>query len=414
MKILIVCKSLPLRSQGGIQTHIWKLSEHLIRLGQEVSILTAGSWKQGLKTYDLDGRTIIEIPYLPLFRQPIMPLFLEELSFNISARNWLKNHQTAFDIIHLQGRSGFLHPNYSNNVPIVSTFHGLVSVENHRSIGSRSFEKMLHERWATWFERRQIKYSNANIAVSNEMLEEMQNLMHDKLTKTTIISNGVDLDKLGSQNTVAETDENLLIFVGRIDRIKGIFNLVQAMKKVKPSIRLVMIGDSFGRKAFEKHIYTEGVADRITLTGALPNTTVFEWIRNSYALILPSFHETQGIVLLEANACGKPVLASNVGGVKEVVAHGENGFLFNPHDVDNIADAINTLFEMPEKAQQMGEKGRVLVKKHYTWDKIAEQTLAFYKKTIADFEASKRKYSRGAVVIQKKHSFNMQGTQKFY
>jgi glycosyltransferase involved in cell wall biosynthesis len=402
MKILIVCKSLPIRSQGGIQTHVWKLSEHMVRLGHEVHILTAGSWKKGIKIHSLEGRTLIEIPYLPLFRQPIMPMFLEELSFNISARNWLKKHQSAYDIIHLQGRSGFLHPNYVNNVPIVSTFHGLVSVENNRSMRKNSLELSLHQRWATLFERRQIKYSNALIAVSNEMLEEMQDLTGGKLQKAKIISNGVDFDKIGTKNANLETDENLLVFVGRIDSIKGIYNLVQAMKKVKPSIRLVMIGDSFGRKSFEKHIFTEGVSDRITLTGALPNTEVFEWIRKSYALILPSFHETQGIVLLEANACGKPVLASDVGGVKEVVQHNENGFLFNPHNIDSIANSINALFDMPKKAQQMGEFGRDLVKKHYTWDKIAVQTLAFYERTITEFANSKRKKSRGTVKVQKK------------
>jgi glycosyltransferase involved in cell wall biosynthesis len=405
MKILIVCKSIPLRSQGGIQTHVWKLSEHLIKLGHKVSILTAGSWKKGINTYNLEGRTIIEIPYLPLFRQPLLPIFLEELSFNISAKNWLKNHQTAFDIIHLQGRSGFLHPNFTNKKPIVSTFHGLVSIENNRSKQAQTLEVFLHERWATWLERRQIKYSNGIIAVSNEMLEEMENLMAENLTKVHIISNGVDLK---FYDTKVETDKNLLVFVGRIDSIKGIFNLVQAMKKVKPMVHLVMIGDSFGRKTFEKHVFTEGVAERIHFTGALPNNVVFDWIRKSYALILPSFHETQGIVLLEANACGKPVLASNVGGIKEVVQHNENGFLFNPHNVDSIADAINALFEMPKTAQEMGEKGRELVEKYYTWDKIAEQTVAFYEKTIKDFEVKKYKPLLKTEDIQKKRILEMQ------
>jgi glycosyltransferase involved in cell wall biosynthesis len=314
-----------------------------------------------------------------------MPLFLEEVSFNISAKYWLKRHETQFDIIHLQGRSGFLYPNSQHKTPIVSTFHGLVAVENNRAMRPRTVEVIVHERWATWFERKQIQYSDAHIAVSNEMLEEMQDFTRLSLPKTTIISNGVDLEKSQLSNKNIKTDENLLVFVGRIDRIKGIYNLVQAMKKVKPSIRLVMIGDGFERKAFEKHIFTEGVSDRITLTGALQNTAVFEWINKSYALILPSFHETQGIVLLEANACGKPVLASNVGGVKEVVQHNENGLLFNPHDIDSIADAINTLFEMPDKAQLMGEKGKEWVEKYYTWDKITAQTVAFYEKTIADF-----------------------------
>jgi glycosyltransferase involved in cell wall biosynthesis len=408
MKILIVCKSIPIRSQGGIQTHVWKLSEHMIRLGHKVSILTAGSWRQGIKTYDLEGRTIIEIPYLPLYRQPLMPMFLEELSFNISAKNWLKNHQMAFDIVHLQGRSGFMHPNSSNKKPIVSTFHGLVSIENNRSKRANSIEIFLHERWATWFERKQIKYSNALVAVSNEMLEEMQGLTSDNLAKTQIISNGVDLEKFNFNKIQSEIDEKRLVFVGRIDSIKGIYNLVQAMKQVKPEIHLVMIGDSFERKAFEKHVFTEGVADRIAFTGALPNTAVFDWIKASYALILPSFHETQGIVLLEANACGKPVLASDVGGIKEVVQHKENGFLFNPHNIDSIADAINALFEMPKTASQMGERGRELVEKYYTWDKIAEQTLDFYAKTIKDFDATKRKNAQKPTPITETRSLETQ------
>jgi glycosyltransferase involved in cell wall biosynthesis len=408
MKILIVCKSIPIRSQGGIQTHVWKLSEHMIRLGHEVSILTAGSWKQGIKTYELEGRTIIEIPYLPLYRQPLMPMFLEELSFNISAKKWLKNHEMAFDIVHLQGRSGFMRPKTGNKKPIVSTFHGLVSVENNRSKRANSIEIFLHERWATWFERSQIKYSNALIAVSNEMLEEMQSLTSDKLAKTQIISNGVDLEKFNINKTQGEIDEKRLVFVGRIDPIKGIYNLVQAMKQVKPDIHLVMIGDSFERKAFEKHVFTDGLADRITFTGALPNATVFEWIRASYALVLPSFHETQGIVLLEANACGKPVLASDVGGIKEVVQHKENGFLFNPHNIDSIADAINALFEMPKTARQMGERGRELVEKYYTWDKIAEQTLDFYANTIKDFDAPKRKNAQKPTPITETRSLETQ------
>jgi 1,4-alpha-glucan branching enzyme len=397
-----------MRSYGGIQTHVWKLSETMIRLGHEVSILTAGNWKQGVKKYDLEGRNIIEIAYLPLSRQPIMPLFLEELSFNISARNWLKRHETAFDIINLQGRSGTMHPNYINKKPIISTFHGIISVENNRSTRRRTLDLLLHQGWATWFERRQIRYSNGLIAVSHEMVEEMENLMAERLPKVKIISNGVDLEPIDSTIIRAETDKNLLVFVGRIEPIKGIYNLVQAMKRVKSSIRLVMIGDSFGRKSFEKHIHKEGLSDRIKLTGAMQNATVFEWLRKSYALVLPSFHETQGIVLLEAEACGKPVLASNIGGVTEIVQHGENGFLFNPNDIDSIADAINTLFEMPEQARLMGERGRELVEKHYPWNKIAEQTLAFYEKTIREFETSKQKHARSAVIIQKKTNLEIQ------
>jgi glycosyltransferase involved in cell wall biosynthesis len=389
MKILIVCKSLPTRLQGGIQTHVWKLSENLVRLGHDVHILTAGSWKEKEKRYNIEGRNIIEIPYLPMFRQPILPLFFEELSFNWSVKNWLKRHETAFDIIHIQGRSGFLYPQYRHKTPIVATFHGLVTLENKYAMRTRTLDVILHEKWASKYEKNTLKNSDALIAVSQEMHTEMVSFVENMLERVTLISNGVDCDKADlsfvSTENNGETEDKLLVFVGRIDRIKGIHNLIQAMKKVNPSVRLVVIGDGNDLNTVKKSVQTEGGADRIIFTGALPNKDVLAWIRKSYALILPSFHETQGIVLLEANACGKPVLASNLGGIKEVVSHGENGFLFDPHTIEEITNAINTLFDMPEKAKEMGKNGRKLVEQNYTWDKIALETVNLYGKTIFEF-----------------------------
>jgi glycosyltransferase involved in cell wall biosynthesis len=399
MKILLVCKSLPTRSQGGIQTHVWKLSENLVNLGHNITILTAGSWRNGLKKSNIEGRTIIEIPYLPLFRQPIMPMFLEELSFNMSAKRWTQKHESEFDIIHLQGRSGFLYPQKNHKVPIISTFHGLVTIENKRAMRPRNVELLLHEQWANWYEKKTVKNSDALIAVSTEMLDELVHLSRESLKKTSCISNGVDCNKelslFAEPKNKIKTEGEILVFVGRIDRIKGIYNLVQAIKKVEYPLQLVMIGDSFEFDFFKKHIETEGLSERIFLTGALPNEEVLAWIQRSYALILPSFHETQGIVLLEANACGKPVLASRVAGILEVVSEGKNGLLFNPHDIDDIAHTIDTLFKMPKKAKEMGEYGKKMVEKNYTWDKIALQTVDLYEKTVSEFALKQLPYVRG-------------------
>lgn len=398
MKILYVCKSLPHSFQGGIQTHVWKLSEYMLQLGHDVTILTAGSWMKGEKRSEMNGRHIIQIPYLPMRRQPIMPFFLEELSFNAAVNRWMsKNtypsstHQEGhFDLIHLQGRSGFTFPKNKSAIPIITTFHGLIAIENEKSHKS-GVQKYLHERWASHFEKNALKNSHAVIAVSEEMKAEIMEVLPEISSKISILPNGVDIQKPKSPTPpdLLETKPNTLLFVGRLDRIKGIFKLIEALKNVRSDIQLVMIGDGPERQNLEKAIFTEGVSARVNLLGNLPNETVMAWINQCDALILPSFHETQGIVLLEANTCGKPVIASNINGIKEVVTHGYNGFLCNPYNPEHIAETINRLFSDTDLMKKMGENGRQRVVEKYDWVIIAEQTETLYKQVLHNFNPIK-------------------------
>ena len=386
MRILYVCKSLPHSYQGGIQTHTSKLAMHLAERGQEIDILTAGSLRNGEKRYLLNGCTVIEVPYVPMRRLPFLPTFLEELSFNISAWLWMKRHQSNYDIVHLQGRSGFLFPKQDNKTTIFTTFHGLISLENRFSKQVLNFDKKIHQRFAAYFEKNALKNSDAVIAVSREMQSELQQIdVKSKQQTQYILPNGVSENvKNGALTEGGKTDSNLLIFVGRLDGIKGIFNLIKAMKFVDKNVHLVMIGDGNDRLELKKLIDTEGVADRIKLVGAQPNDIVLQWIKRGFALVLSSFHETQGIVLLEANACGKPVAAANVGGVPEVVSHEVNGLLFDPHDIEGMAAAINRLYQNPELARKLGEKGRQIVAEKFSWAKIAADTEGVYEQVLAN------------------------------
>ena len=398
MKILYVCKSLPHSFQGGIQTHVWKLSEYMLQLGHEVTILTAGSWLKGEKRCEMNGRHIIQIPYLPMRRQPILPFFLEEFSFNAAVNRWIsKNvhsngaHQEGhFDLIHLQGRSGFTFPKNNNETPIITTFHGLIAIENEKSHKS-GIQKHLHERWASHFEKNSLKNSDAIIAVSEEMKAEIIEVLPEMGSKISILPNGVDIQKPKPSTPPAslETQPQTLLFVGRLDRIKGIFKLIESLKNVRSDIQLVMIGDGPERQNLEKAIFTEGVSARVNLLGNLPNETVMAWINQCDALILPSFHETQGIVLLEANTCGKPVIASNINGIREVVTHGYNGFLCNPYNPEHIAETINRLFSDAHLMKKIGENGQQRVVEKYDWAIIAEQTETLYKQVLQNFNPIK-------------------------
>ncbi|MBI1224917.1 MAG: glycosyltransferase [Bacteroidetes bacterium] len=380
MKILFVSKTLPHTFQGGIQTHVWKLTEWLLKFGHEINILTAGSHKNGLRTVDMGGRSIIELPYLPGRRMPLVSTAAEELSFNRAARKWLIENQGQFDIIHLQGRSGslFLSDKKWVKTPVVSTFHGLIANEQDKAIGKQeSFDQKIHRLTATRMENMSLRNADALIAVSDEMQAEIQLRMAGLTCKTHQIYNGIDVPET---LTTKPADPNLLVFVGRLTALKGVFPLVEAMKNVNNEIRLVMIGDGDARPELEKIIQQNNLQGRIQLTGSLDSKGVNAWVERSSALVLPSYHETQGIVLMEANALGKPVIATAVGGVPEVVKNRKNGLLLGNHEPETIAWGINYTFENELFAVQWGRWGRFYMQEKFSWEKIARQTEALYAK----------------------------------
>lgn len=381
MRILMVCKSLPHHFQGGIQTHVWKLSGWMKDMGHQVSILTAGKYRNNVQQYNFEGRDVIEIPYFPGRHLPALPLLTEELSFNLQVRKWLQTNELEYDIIHLQGRSGYMFPGRQKSVPVVTTLHGLIQIENKHAIlpKDKTYGIRLHELAAAHYEKNSLIYSDALIAVSDEMRNEINQIAPSALQKMTKIYNGIDPLEL---NPAIETDPKMLLFVGRLSKLKGIYPLLEAMKQVKKDIRLVMVGDGPEKKEFRRQMEEAGLGDRIHLTGGLPSREVYEWIQKSHALILPSFHETQGIVLMEANICGKPVLASRAGGIGEVVKDGFNGLLFEPGNVDEIAQSIHDIFENPEMAREMGSRGKEYVMDTFSWEKIADSTLRLYEKVI--------------------------------
>lgn len=383
MKILYVCKTLPFAFKGGIQTHVWKLSEWMIKRGHEVSILTSGSWRKKVQIEEMEGRRIISLPYFPGRYVPQIGSLAEEWGFNRAAAKWLKTEQTQFDIIHLQGRSGnmFLDNPMNKKVPVINTLHGFMGIESDRRGVAEElpFAQKLHLNWAKTIENNTLKNADRLITVSQEMQRALLDRMPDCSHKSVIVPNGIDVPPM---NHAIESNNNRLVFVGRLDKIKGIFPLVEAIKKVHSRIELVMIGDGDARPALEKAIQAAGLKNRIRLTGSLESPMVFDWIRKSYALILPSFHETQGIVLMEANSCGKPVVASDINGINEVVQQGKNGLLFEKNNPTKMAKAINYLFANPEEAKQMGTWGKAFVNKQFSWKSIAARTEEIYQECV--------------------------------
>ena len=176
-----------------------------------------------------------------------------------------------------------------------------------------------------------------------------------------IIHCGVDPARYSGQST-AEAGETRLIFVGRVAPVKGLRLLVEAMRRLAdelPELRLTVVGDGEDRALIED--MARPLGERIHFTGYLSQDEVAEALANADIAVLPSFAEGVPVFLMEALASGKPVIATQVAGVGELVKTGETGLLVPPGDVDSLTDAIRTLATDPAKRSAMSQAGRGVV-----------------------------------------------------
>jgi glycosyltransferase involved in cell wall biosynthesis len=380
MNLLIVCKALPDSFKGGIQTHVADLSRSLVEMGHKVTLLTAGTYRSKGKTEIPEGIEVIRLPYLPGKCFPVIRNTIEEFSFNLTVRFWLNKHAQKYDLIHLQGRSGLLFGK-RGHTPHILTLHRMLEVEARWSKKEypNILDRMLHLNLTRYFERKSLKKADAIIAISEEVVREIQTVNPKLLNKTQLIYNGISPQ---SQDENMAYCPSRLLFVGRLTEIKGLQSLIEAIQWVDPKLELVIIGDGPLRPELERQISQMGLEKRIKLLGSRNRKDVLQWMRASFSLILPSFHESLGIVLLETNSCGRPILASNVEGIREVVTHGQNGYLFPAGQPLEMARMINRLLDSPEEAQKMGQWGKQFVLDKFNWEKITTKTLSLYRSVL--------------------------------
>ncbi|MCS7009578.1 MAG: glycogen synthase, partial [Chthoniobacterales bacterium] len=259
--------------------------------------------------------------------------------------------------------------------------------------------------FSLWVERTALHMADAVIAVSNETANDIFRIFQIPEEKIHVIYNGIDLDeyrpveeKSALRRLGVNPVEPYILFVGRITRQKGILHLVNAIKYLDPNFQVVLCAgapDTPEIAAEMKAAVAKAQANRqgiIWIEEMLDNRSKIELYSHAGVFVCPSIYEPFGIINLEAMACATAVVASAVGGIKEVVVHGETGYLvnlqqmtqspFEPLNPDrfarDLADRINELMRDPVKRQQMGAAGRRRAEEIFAWSKIARQTVDLY------------------------------------
>ncbi|HUP18599.1 MAG TPA: glycosyltransferase family 4 protein [Gemmatimonadota bacterium] len=199
-----------------------------------------------------------------------------------------------------------------------------------------------------------------------------------------VVPYGVPFPDAAAGGPRAPADPPVLLFVGRLVARKGVDRLLEALARVEDRPwRLEVIGFGPEREALEVRARELGLTERVAFLGQVSDDALVEAYRRATALVLPatldrrSDTEGLGVVLLEAMACGVPVVATRMGGIVDVVVHGETGWLVED-EIEGLERGVRRALEDPARAREMGEAGRARVREVFGWDKILDRLDAVY------------------------------------
>ncbi len=322
---------------------------------------------------------------------------LEALSVGLA----MARDPVAADVVHTHtwyvGLGGML-TQAIHDLPLVVTLHSLEPLRPWKA-------DQLGTGYAvsTWAERLAVERAERVIAVSAQMRADILSHFQVAPERVVVIHNGVDADafrRTEAREVLArhQVREPYVLFVGRISEQKGIFQLLEAARALPDEVSLVLCASSPDTPELAARLQA-AVAGRPRvqwINAMLPVSEVVQLYSHAAVFACPSIYEPFGLINLEAMACGTPVVASRVGGIPEVVVDGETGWLVPPGDPATLAEALRVSLADPTRARRMGEAGRRRVEAHFSWDRIAEHTLAVYRDAIAAKAAARAAAHREA------------------
>jgi glycogen synthase len=276
------------------------------------------------------------------------------------------------------------------DVPLVATVHSLEPLRpwKEEQLG-RSY------RLTAWAERVALEAADRVVAVSAQSRGEILAHFDIPPERVAVIHNGIDLATWQPTQEAATRrahgiDGDYILFVGRASRQKGLVHLLEAMRHVEAGVRLVCCTSAADTPEVEREIAAKvrETPRCLWINTLLREEQYIELYSHCAAFACPSVYEPFGIINLEAMACARPVVASAVGGIPEVVLPGRTGLLVPPADPRALAAALNRVLGDRGLARRMGLAGRRRVEEHFSWAAIAAQTRRLYEQLLEEKKLS--------------------------
>ena len=388
MNISMMCMRFP-PAPGGTERHVLELGRELVKRGHGVNVLTSDMY--------CDTPLVKWKDYPSMFRGNVKRSFTftipGEADYPVYPGIGLEALRDDSDVVHSHGYGAF----HSLLHPFVGKLRGKKLV----------FTLHFHPDWSDWggsrrlwlrkmFDRRLGPLStfpadDIIVHTALEKREAQENGLLPHSARVHIVPSGIDTARFARPPARPfrtgfgiGPDERIVLYVGRVAQKKGLEDLVDCAPAVLarfPRTRFVVAGADMGLGGYlAAEVGKRGLRDRFLVTGLLDEELLVSAYNSCDMLVLPSEYEAFGLVLAEAMACGRPCIATRVGGVPEVVDEGRTGMLVPPRDPAALAEAMIEILSDPEKGRRMGEAGRAKALREFTVERMADRMLEIYRR----------------------------------
>jgi glycogen(starch) synthase len=377
---------------GGVERRIIETAK---RLQNQAEITVYSGTKAGFK----EPASIDGVSFVPCYSTDrIFPL--DNWSFNRSISKKAVAINADIYEAHAVSGYGLLKALNKQGIkkPFVHTIHGVLADEyeqarenEYQSFRSRIANYFMHR--LAKLEAETAKNATLIVTISKYSLEKIQKYYAVDLARVRIVPNGVDPEKFKSitdreaaKRQLGLGNEPCVLFVGSLIPRKGLPFLVEAAEKIVKEYsetKFVIVGEGPSKNQLLSNLATANLSGNFTLLGNVKEDMLPAVYNCADVFALPSIQEGQGIVLLEAQASAKPVVAFDVGGVNEAIRNGETGLLVKRESSEELADALLKLLSDKALREKMGANGRRFVTENFTWDICAQKMLNVYREALA-------------------------------
>ncbi len=363
--------------RGGAETYTYNLAKQLALRGHDIEVFCASPPREP-GAYNLEEVKLICMPVTAwLYGTPIM------------AELPCKLLNTNADLIH----AGFPSPYNAfcasivgilKRIPAVLTWHNdLPPVTSAARLIVNTHDRLVLPIYIRTFKR---------IISTSKKYVETSRILEKYFEKVRIVPNGVDCEAFRPDldpSTIGQrsnlSGKKIVLFVGALSKwhsYKGLDILINALaiaSRLRRDIALLVVGDGTLKPTYQKLTSELNLTDRVAFAGNVSDQDLPSYYAASDLLILPSKDRSEGfgLTILEANACGKPAIGSDVGGIPDVIHHEYNGLLVPPSNPEALSAAITRLIENDSLRREMGRNGRRFAEEH-DWSKVAEATEKIY------------------------------------
>ncbi len=231
--------------------------------------------------------------------------------------------------------------------------------------------------WLRGFVKWALRTSDAVVAISSYTAREIARFAQVPVRVIPYTLGFAD-DARPPQVTRGTRQEFRIVFVGRLVERKGVTHLIEAVRRLPVELRphLTVIGEGPERQALEAQVQVAGLERRVAILGRIPDESLREAYAGSDVMVLPSILDSRGdteglgVVLLEAMSYGIPVVASDIGGITDIIESGKSGLLVPPADPERLAQALERIARDPALARRLGEAGEQRVRQAFGWPEI--------------------------------------------